>query len=274
MKRTWSDNEVKILRKYYSVSTRAELNVLIPKHTARSIKTKALKLGLKKKSETMKRIRRSYNQNWTFEMDMFVIENYKLMTYNELAVKLGIGKPMLTNRIYKLGLKKGTNPSKFKKGHVPFNKGLKWDEYISEKGKINCLKTTFKQGHMPNNHRKVGSIRLAVTGYWYIKTAEPKTWEQLHHIIYKQHNPDFRFEKDVILEFKDGNPNNLSIDNIIKTTKQESMKRAKNSDKMIANYITRDKKLRAKIIREHPELVEIKRKIIELNKSLNIYTNE
>jgi len=274
MKKTWTDNEVELLKTKFSISTNKELVELIPKHTLAGIRAKAKKFGLKRTPETLYRIRTEYNQNWNKEMVSFIKENYHSMTYIQIAEKLGIGKSMLANKIRILGLKGKVNKSLFKKGDVPFNKGLSWNEFMSEQGKINSSKTTFKKGHTPKNHRNVGDIRHQADGYWYIKVAEPRTWKQLHHVIYMQHNPDFILDKNTILEFKDGNRDNINIDNIIVNTRQKSAARAKNSDGMIVAYLTKDKDLQRVILEKMPELIQAKRQLIELNKSLKNLQND
>jgi len=272
-KKTWTEAEEKLLAEKYPVSTKAELKILFPNKTDTAIKSKAKTMGLKISEETMHRIRRTYNQNWTLEMEMFIVENYKQLTRIEIAQKLKLPRTMVRNRIRKLGLKKGTNIGWYKKGQEAFNKGKKWDEFMSEEGQKNCLKTCYKKGHSPHNHKNIGSVRMQADGYYYIKVSEPRKWEQLHHVIYKQHNPDYIQQRDDILEFADGNRANLHIDNIILSTRQESIKRAALSDNNIVRFITNDKKLQKSILENNPEIIELKRNILKANKTLKNLQN-
>ena len=46
---------------------------------------------------------------------------------------------------------------RFVKGQISWNKGKKWDDYMSKEGQANSRKTTFKKGNIPPNQRTVGS---------------------------------------------------------------------------------------------------------------------
>jgi hypothetical protein len=71
---------------------------------------------------------------------------------------------------------------RFSKGCVPFNKGKKLSEATYNKIKP----TMFTNGHMPVNHRPVGSERVSVDGYIEIKIAEPRTWQPLHRLVWEE----------------------------------------------------------------------------------------
>lgn len=91
----------------------------------------------------------------------------------------------------------------FDKGHVPdpkcfINKGPN--------------KTSFKKGTKPHNWRPVGSTRVNSIGYLQIKTAEPKTWEDMHILIWSEANGEIPHNHCV--SFKDGNTLNCVLDNL------------------------------------------------------------
>lgn len=58
---------------------------------------------------------------------------------------------------------------RFEKGMVPYNKGVKRGSLPGQ------VATQFKAGHLPHNHKPVGSERVNVNGYLERKIAEPKT---------------------------------------------------------------------------------------------------
>ena len=95
---------------------------------------------------------------------------------------------------------------RFEKGSVPHNKG--------KKGKCakGCEKTWFRKGHVPKNHRQVGSERVNVDGYIEIKVAEPNVWKLKHRVVYEEHHGKIPHGHIVI--FRDGNRCNTSVENL------------------------------------------------------------
>ena len=77
------------------------------------------------------------------------------------------------------GISSGLN-GQFVKGQIPPNKGKKMSPEMYEK----CKTTMFKKGNIPQNHRPVGSERVAKDGYMQIKVAEPNKWQQKNVYIY------------------------------------------------------------------------------------------
>lgn len=97
----------------------------------------------------------------------------------------------------------------FEKGHVPANKGMKMPAEVYEKAK----NTMFKKGHAPNNYRPVGSERINKDGYIEIKIKDPKTWMLKHHFVWQQAHGEI--PKDSVIIFKDGDKQNVALDNLI-----------------------------------------------------------
>lgn len=122
--------------------------------------------------------------------------------------------------------------NQFKKGHVPFNKGKKWEHYMSAEGAKNAAKTQF--GDPPHNTRPDGyeMLRAAHRGkrYWWIKPPGRKRmmpkhrwlWEQAYGSIPKGHN----------VQFKDGDTTNCVLDNLYLITRDKQMR--ENFDNMPA----------------------------------------
>lgn len=112
-------------------------------------------------------------------------------------------------------------------GHTPPNKGKKMSPELYAK----CAPTMFKKGQICKNHREVGSERVNVDGYVEIKVAEPNKWKLKHRVIWEQTNG--AIPKGSNIQFKDGNPQNVSIDNLYIITRAEQL-RTKNS--LMARY--------------------------------------
>lgn len=101
----------------------------------------------------------------------------------------------------------------FEKGHESFNKGKKWDDYLSKESQQRCSKTCFKKGNVPFNHRPVNSERINIDGYCEIKIKEPNVWVLKHRYIYE--NEKGKIPKGYKVIFADGNKRNFNIDNLI-----------------------------------------------------------
>lgn len=201
---------------------------------------------------------------WTDEIIEFMIKNYKDKDNKELAQLLNEKFNINTNgdrvsnvkanlkRRKGIDLRTGINRGHIKKGSVPFNKGLKWDEYLSKESQNKSKQTCYKKGHLPHNARKVGEERINVEGYIEIKTGEPDKWEYKHRVVYKEKYGEIPPGHNVI--FLDGNRQNLNIDNLKLVTKNEDL--IMNRNKLFSNdkNITNTGCLLAKIIAKQQEL--------------------
>lgn len=111
--------------------------------------------------------------------------------------------------------KKGDPPNRtsFKKGHVPYLKGKKgYHTPGSEKG-------WFKPGHTPRNKKPVGSERVDVDGYVWIKVAEPNKYRQKHRVVWEAANGPI--PSNCVVIFLDGNRLNVCLENLKMITKRE-----------------------------------------------------
>lgn len=106
-------------------------------------------------------------------------------------------------------IRSGTHGGQFIKGFTPYNKGKKMPKKVYEKAKY----TMFRKGHIPHNHKKVGSERINVDGYVEIKVAEPNKWKLKSRYLYEQHH-NVRLTRNDVIIFLDGNRLNLDIDNL------------------------------------------------------------
>lgn len=99
---------------------------------------------------------------------------------------------------------------RFIKGQKAHNKGVKMSEEVYKK----AAGTMFKKGHMPSNHRPVGSERIDnKDGYILIKTKEPRTWKLKHRVIWEQHYGPIPEGKCLI--FLNGDKKDVRIENLI-----------------------------------------------------------
>lgn len=123
----------------------------------------------------------------------------------------------------------------FKKGHVPANKGKKWDEYLTKEQQEKARRTCYKKGNMPKQHREVGSERITIDGYLEVKVAELNKWALKHRLVYEE--AFGKIPKGMNLIFADGNKLNLELDNLLLVTDNELLRMNRN------NLIKEDKNL-------------------------------
>lgn len=96
---------------------------------------------------------------------------------------------------------------RFQKGSIPANKGKKG--YCAP----GCKKTWFKKGNVPVNYRPVGSERVSKDGYVEIKVADPNVWRLKQRVLWEEVHG--KIPKGYIVIFKDGNKENVDIENLI-----------------------------------------------------------
>lgn len=139
----------------------------------------------------------------------------------------------------KFKVKSGTVGGRFEKGLIPFNKGKKWDDYMSKEGQLNSMKTTFQKGKNINgqrhNWRVVGDERIDKDGYILVRTNERSTksktnnikWVGKHTLIWEEHHG--KIPKGSAIIFADGNKRNFDIKNLICVSRQELLVLNKNN---------------------------------------------
>ena len=109
---------------------------------------------------------------WTKEEDDLLIKMYPTSFAGEIRDILGrslssiycrvsiLGMKSSPEKIRRAGMISASHPnniaSRFKKGHIPANKGSKMSPEIYAR----CAGTMFKKGHISNNKRDVGSERV------------------------------------------------------------------------------------------------------------------
>lgn len=97
----------------------------------------------------------------------------------------------------------------FQKGQAPPNKGKKMPAETYEK----VAATMFRKGHIPKNHRPVGSERVNTYGYTEVKVAEPNKWQLKHRMVWEAANG--KIPRGHIVIFRDNDKTNTDIDNLM-----------------------------------------------------------
>lgn len=134
--------------------------------------------------------------------------------------KVSLPKSSVMSTCFRYGYKneldckfnKGYEPTQFKKGHSPVNKGIKG-------GYMKANKTSFQKGSVPANYRPVGSERLTVDGYTEIKIADHQKWKMKHVIVWE--NANGTVPKGYVVIFADGNRQNSGLSNLVLVSRKE-----------------------------------------------------
>ena len=146
---------------------------------------------------------------WTNEEKEYLAKIVKGKTYKEITQAMNekfeyqFVESQIKGALNRYKLKTGLN-GYFKKGFVPWNKGLK--------GYMGANKTSFKKGIIPPNYRPVGSERITKDGYLEVKVEDPNKWKLKHRIVYEEHHGEIPKGGNII--FLDGNKKNINIENL------------------------------------------------------------
>ncbi|MES1045312.1 HNH endonuclease [Heyndrickxia oleronia] len=152
--------------------------------------------------------------SYTPEQATFIRENVKGRTSMELTqlvndhFGLNLGVNQIRAYMKNNGLKNGINAC-FKKGHTPFNKGMKG---LTTGG----IATQFKKGQKSFNYKPIGSERIDDEGYILIKVSDDgpwhKRWRPKHKVLWEEkYGP---VPKGHCLIFLDSDKQNISLENL------------------------------------------------------------
>jgi len=122
-------------------------------------------------------------------------------------------------------LRRGNNAGSahwFRPGHRPHNAGKKGWQAGGD-----SWKTQFKPGMRPHTWRPIGSERVSKDGYLLRKITDTgykcRDWVGVHKIIWEAVNGPI--PKGHVLRFRDGNQQNICLENLGLLTRAEQMRR-------------------------------------------------
>ena len=107
----------------------------------------------------------------------------------------------------------------FKKGQVPFNKGMKQSDYMSAEAIERTKNTRFQKGQDPINWQPMGYERITRDGYTEVKVRDDKgvhsskNFELKHRALWKKHHGEIP-ESHIVI-FKNGNPQDVCLENLM-----------------------------------------------------------
>ncbi len=229
----------------------------------------------------------------TPEQDNQIRDLYLKVPIKRLARQIGIGESALRMRMKRLNLlipreiiEQRITDARIKKGNIPVNKGKKQVDYMSPEQIAKTAATRFKKGQINHNSLYDGCIRVrhdhperGGKPHKYIRISKG-VWKELQHYNWEQVNGPI--PKGHILACLDGDPLNCDPSNWEMITMGENARRNSGqihlTDKYVAGLITRQGNGRCKVDEEtrdtilrYPELVELKRKQIILQRTIKQY---
>jgi hypothetical protein len=110
----------------------------------------------------------------------------------------------------------------FKKGSTPPNKGKKHADYMTPEQIEKTKKSRYKKGNVPFNVKYDGHERISVDGYVEIRISRG-VYKLKHRELWIKQNGSI--PEDCIIIFKDGNKQNIVIENLQLITRAENMLR-------------------------------------------------
>lgn len=176
------------------------------------------------------------NWNWTPQQDEMLERLYPTTSNSELAEIIGKTPGAIMTRANKRGIHKTKEflksilptVSRFKKGHTPYNKGKKIDEFMSQERLEKWKKTQYKKGNKPMNYLPIGT-EVEVSGYIYVKVDDKPNvrrydnWKLKHRLLWESVNGEIPTGYNI--QFKDGNPKNITIENLYIISQKEQIKK-------------------------------------------------
>ncbi|MDA8138008.1 MAG: HNH endonuclease signature motif containing protein [Desulfobacteraceae bacterium] len=180
---------------------------------------------------------RSSRRAWTKKEVAIIRRLYADKPTRELAGLLGRSARSIYAQAYLLGLNKNEKyirtcrlqpghakgrATQFKQGHLPHNKGKKGWQAGGD-----SVKSQFKKGQNPHNWAPVGSTRISKGGIIQRKISDtgypPRDWRSEHSILWEQHHGPI--PKQHIIVFRNGNVNDIRIENLEMISRAENMRR-------------------------------------------------
>jgi hypothetical protein len=206
----YTPDEIQFLNENIDSYTNAELAQLLKDKFGAAVTSASVGYALHSRG-----IKRSKIHTYTEEQINWLQENIKGRRQSEVAedfnARFGLNLSFMQIR-GAMHNRKMTNglDCKFKPGEV---------SHRPPKGVHYSRKTEFKKGHLPINHKPVGSERVNVYGYVEVKVAEPNKWRQKHHVVWEQaHGP---IPPNHVILFADGNGQNIELDNLVLISRRQ-----------------------------------------------------
>lgn len=250
--------------------------------TRSAVQSKIRKLGLKR---TVKEInlmrgkgRWSNKYNWTPEEDKILKRLYKTKTATEIA-------PILNRSLYAIKMRihvkklRISEREKARRRKIGLKFGHGWNKGMKGVCAPGCEKGWFKKGHAPANTKYDGCISARYHSrddryYYFIRTAKNK-WQLLQRYVWEQANG--KIPKNMVIRLKNGDASDCRLSNLEMITRKEHLLKNNpiDSDGRMLRYMKIDKNMKEMIKNNFPELIELKRNQLKLQREIrNVETTK
>lgn len=215
------------------------------------------------------------------EHDQYIQDNYLNLPNKTIARNIGRSHTIVLTRLRQLGLvipaetiQRNKEWKRFKPGLIPENKGKKAKDYLSPETYKKIKETSFQKGNLPHNTLYDGaeSIRTYTRGYSYtfVRISKGK-WKPKQIVEYERiHGP---IPKGFCLRCKSSDTTNADLNNWNLVSSKEHAKRNGGCEELsdgrvLGNMVRNNPELKEIIKKEHPELIELKRQQLFLNRKI------
>jgi hypothetical protein len=273
--KTWSKKQLSDLKRLWpTIPNPRDLEPIIGK-SYEAMKSKATVLKLYRKVSPP-----GVNTD-SPEAIKYLQENYLTTSVNQMSRALERSETYVNGAMKRYGLiqpkeliERFKQESRIKPGTIPINKGKKQTDYMSPDAIERTKATRFTKGRRNFNELHDGAIQIRIDksgrDYKWIRISKAK-WKTLH--VFNWENVHGPVPKGHIVVFKNKHDRtDCSVEKLELITLKENMIRnsaSKNlTDAYVANCIAWHDKETAKEMLNHPEIIEVKRQQIILNRTI------
>ena len=202
--------------------------------TAKAIGSRAKVLGIRKADGYQRNPPRMWTEDKVSWFVGFVPGHSEpeISAEHERLYGFPLSESQIANAKAKFGVRSGTHGGRFEKGHVPSNKGKKWDEFMSPEGQAASRRTQFRKGEVhgaaEKNAKPIGYERVdSRDGYVWVKVRDSvvdgiqrqcpghfnENFRLKHHVVWEERNGPV--PPHTMIVFADRDKRNFDPDNLV-----------------------------------------------------------
>jgi hypothetical protein len=142
----------------------------LPIRSKKAVNSRAKRLGLRKAEGYVRNESRFWTPERVAWLEGFVPGHTETEIRDEFERTFGtpLSRSQIKNAKMHFGVKSGTRGGQFARHHEPFNKGKRWNDYLSPEQQARSRATCFRKGNRPHNEGNLLDERLTKYG-WQVK---------------------------------------------------------------------------------------------------------